>query len=507
MKRKYLYIITLLFLVSCNEDFLEKNPLNAPSSATFWTSADNAKMWVNNLYNGLPNANNYIVNFSDNSYCRTKPNTMGGEIANGTFQANSTIVAGEWDYETIRGCLDFFDNVEKIPDITEEKKSGLTGQVRFILAFKYFWMMSLFRDIPLVTSPLSIEESDVPKSPKSEILTYVLQQVDKAIEELPLTWPESETGRATKGAALALKARVLLYNERWEEAASVSKQIMDLNIYELHPNFGDLFVRNFNNKTKEVILAYQHADIVRQHDIFRKFAFFSIRGWALCLATPDIANAFECIDGLPIEESSLYDPENPSLNRDPRCNETLIFPYTNFTENFFFDPSEGRNPTFSKTKLHFKKYINDMKPTETVSYVNWILFRYAEVLLNYAEAKNEASGPESSIYDVLDLIRLRAGMPVVDRNRYNTKEKLRQFIRNERRVELVAEGHRYFDIIRWRIAEDVLNTTIKSYEIPGLFDAEVIETRVFDVNKHYVWPIPQDAIDKAKNLEQHIEWK
>lgn len=129
------------------------------------------------------------------------------------------------------------------------------------------------------------------------------------------------------------------------------------------------------------------------------------------------------------------------------------------------------------------------------------------MLLNYAEAKNEASGPESSIYDALDLIRLRAGMPVVDRNRYNTKEKLRQFIRNERRVELVAEGHRYFDIIRWRIAEDVLNTTIKSFEIPGLFNAEVIETRVFDANKHYVWPIPQDAIDKAKNLEQHIEWK
>jgi hypothetical protein len=185
----------------------------------------------------------------------------------------------------------------------------------------------------------------------------------------------------------------------------------------------------------------------------------------------------------------------------------LIFPFTEFTEHFYFDPFEGRNPTFSLTNLHFKKYINDMEPTEIESYVNWILFRYAEVLLIYAEAKNETSGPDNSIFDALDLIRLRAGMPTVDKNRYNTKEKLRQLIRNERRVELVAEGHRYFDLIRWKIAEDVLNTTIKSVGIPGKIESEIIETRVFDPSKHYVWPIPQYAIDQAKNLEQHPEWK
>lgn len=506
MRKIFLFIIGLSF-VSCLDSFLEKAPLDSPSSETFWTSADDAEMWVNHLYVRLPNADNYMANWSDNGHCRTKPTQMGGVVANSTYQPNTQLIEAEWDYITIRGCLDYFDKIETVPNINKERKDGLTGQVRFILAFKYFWMMTLYRDIPLVKQALTIEDSDVPKSPKSEVLTYVLEQVDKAIDELPLTWPESETGRATKGAALALKARVLLYNERWAEAASTAKQLMDLNLYELHPNFGELFIRDFNNQTKEVILAYQHADVVRQHDIFRKFPFFSIGGWALCQPTPSIMDAFECVDGLPINESPLYDPKYPSLNRDPRCNETLVFPFTQFNEYFYFDPFEGRNPTFSLTKLHFKKYVADMQPSETESYVNWILFRYAEVLLTYAEAKNEESGPDNSIFEALDLIRIRAGMPTVDRDRYNTKEKLRILIRNERRVELVAEGHRYFDIIRWRIAENVLTTTIKSVEIPGKLDSEVIETRVFNPNKHYVWPIPQYAIDRAKNLEQHPEWK
>ena len=97
-------------------------------------------------------------------------------------------------------------------------------------------------------------------------------------------------------------------------------------------------------------------------------------------------------------------------------------------------------------------------------------------------------------------------MPVVDRNRYNTQDKLREFIRNERRVELAGEGLRYYDILRWRIAEKVLNKEIVSYEIPGVLPLKIIETRVFNPNKHYVWPLPQSAIDKAKNLVQHSEW-
>lgn len=493
-------------LISCNDDFLQRYPLAEPSSETFWTSAENAKMWVNYLYNSLPNGESVTrETWSDDALYRT---TTGAErfIANGTFQTNTNIVANEWSYQTIWKCLEFFDYVELIPNISQNEKDELTGQVRFIIAFQYFELITLFRDVPFVHELLSIDEVDIPVSPKSEILAYILEQLDKAIGELPPTWSASENGRATKGAALALKSRVLLYNERWAEAATTAKQLMDLNIYELHPNFGELFLKSFNNKTKEVILSFQYAAIVREHSIYQKFDIISNGGFSTHLPLPDLANSFECNDGLPINESPLYDPNHPFDNKDPRFYETFILPYQTFA-GYYYDPLAGANASNSLTYLHYRKYINDKQPGEVNSYVNWIIFRYAEVLLIYAEAKNEATGPENSVYDALDLIRLRAGMPKVDRAKYATKEKLRDLIRNERRVELAVEGLRYFDIIRWRIAENVLNKVVYSAEIPGVLPLRNLETRVFDPKKHYVWPIPQTAIDKAKNLEQHPEWK
>jgi hypothetical protein len=137
----------------------------------------------------------------------------------------------------------------------------------------------------------------------------------------------------------------------------------------------------------------------------------------------------------------------------------------------------------------------------------------------YAEAKNEASGPDPSIYDALDLIRKRAGMPSVDRNRYSDQVTLRSFIRNERRVELAGEGIRYDDILRWKIAENVLNINLTSLDLQNWADGPInangepilkvrpVETRHFNAAKNYVWPIPQTAIDNAVNLEQNLEWK
>jgi hypothetical protein len=504
--RLFIYIILIFSLVSCQEEFLNREPLSEPSTEGFWTSAENAEKWVNSAYNSLPDGNFYRQNWSDDALDRTKPWSMGGDISDGTFDPANGNVANEWSYSTIRHCLEFYENIDKVPDISQERKDELSGQVRFILAFEYLELITLFRDVPLVTKPVSIKESDLQKSPKSEVLSYIIDQLDQAIEELPEAWPESDNGRATKGAALALKARALLYNERWSDAATAAKRVMDLDIYELHPDFGELFIKAMDNKAKGIILSYQYTELVREHNIYRKFGIIENGGWALTLPTASLANAFRDSMGVPIEESSIYDPDNPTENREPRFYETLILPYQTFA-GYYFDPEAGRNPAFSLTNLHFRKYINDKQPGDINSHVNWKILRYAEVLLTYAEAKNEASGPDASIYDALDKVRNRGGIPDVDRNKYDTKEKLRELIRRERRVELAGEGLRYFDIIRWRIAEDVLNKQVRSFEIPGKLTADVIDTWTFIPNKHYVWPIPQYAIDRSKKLEQHSEWK
>ena len=503
--KKIFFLLILTFMFSCSDDFLSRYPLDSPSSETFWTSADNARLWVNNLYLSLPGSgDSNLENWSDNAFCRTGDN--GRIIANGTMQSNSAIVLERWDYTYIRRCLEFFDRVEEIPGITQDEKNGLMGQTRFILAFEYFRMITLFRDIPLVTKTLAISESDLPKSPKEEVLKYILEHLEKAIQELPATWPAVENGRATKGAALALKARIKLYNARWTEAAEAAKQVITSNTYQLHPKYGELFLKSFNNKTKEVILARQYADVVNLHDIYRKYGMLGNAGFAFVLPLPELANSFECVDGLPINESPLYKASNPFINRDPRFNETFIYPFQNLN-GYHYDPFDNNNLSFSLTYLHYRKYINDMKPTETFSYVNWILFRYAEVLLTYAEAQNEVAGPDASVYEALDQVRTRAGLPKVNREKYSSQTSLRGLIRNERRVELAAEGLRYFDIIRWKTAEQVLNKEVKSLEVPGTLPVRILETRIFDPAKHYVWPIPQVALDRAKNLRQHPEWE
>lgn len=491
-----------IFLFSCENDFLDTIPLSAPSDATYWTSEENATMWINYAYRSLPSANDYQFDSMSDDCVGT-----GDLIAQGLHVPNSGLVSLKWNYEYIRHCFELLENVEKIPNLTTEKKNKLTGQARFILSFKYFEMITLYRDVPFFDKVLPLSESDLPKTNKSVILDFILKQLDLAIAELPVSWPGSESGRATKGAALALKARVLLYNDRWEEAATAAKQVIDLGVYELHPNYNEVFLTSFNNATKEVILAHQYAKDLYTHTLCFAYGYYTIGGTSSSLPLPALVNSYECIDGLPITESPLYDPKNPWDNRDPRFHMNFIVPFESIGGQKYDPVNNKDDKNAAKTYVYFRKYISDMYSQQRSLWVNWNILRYADVLLMYAEAKNEATGPEESIYDVLDQIRERAGMPKIDRAKYNNKEKLRAAIRNERRVELAGEGLRYFDILRWKTAEEVLNKEVVSFEIPGLLPLRVIHTRDFDPQKHYVWPIPQSAIDNAKNLEQHPEWK
>lgn len=521
-RKNFIWLLLLagaITIISCDDDFLVRAPLDSPSLETFWEDDLQAEMWVNNLYNGLVLTTNRgdarFEAFSDNAYGRAS--VGANNIAPGTFEPIDANVNFMWNYRFIRLGLEFFENIDRVEGISQSKLDELSGQVHFHLAFQYYRLITLYRDVPLVTKPLTVAESDVPKSPKSEVLEYILEQLDLAIAKLPEQWPSSESGRVTKGAALTLKARVLLYNERWNEAAEAAKQVMDLGIYELHPNFKEIFMAEFNNNTKEVILARQYAENAETHQHSTTFApVRTHRGFALILPTDELQASFGMSDGLPIEESPLYDPANPFDNRDPRYYATFLYHGSDLNGSVV-DVITDFN--FALTYIYFRKYIEDFTGGFRPGHVNWSVFRYADVLLMYAEAKNEATGPESSIYDALDEVRMRAGLPEMDRGKYDTQQSLRNFIRNERRVELAGEGLRYFDIIRWRIAEQTMNIVLKSmnpelwsnrpaFPDGSLIEQRTVQTRVFDPSKHYVWPIPQDAIDRSEGiLVQHPEWQ
>lgn len=518
-------LIVVVTTISCSDDFLDRVPLDQPSMETFWSSPEQAEMWVNYLYRVASNSTLGLMGvdittqeaYSDNAYGRT--NRARNTIATGTFDPTDSHIRGVWNYRNIRLCHEFFEYVGQVPGMPESKLNELSGQVKFFLAFEYYKLTTRFRDVPLVKKVLNVNESDVPKSPKAEVVAYLLEQLDEAIALLPETYPAGQEGRITKGAALFLKARVLLYNERWAEAAETAKTLMDLGIYELHPHFEELFLNEFNNKKKEAIIEIQYAENLFTHDISLRFSPVMFNAHALIQPTPQLVDAFEMKDGLSIHESPLYDPTRPFDDRDPRFYHTFLWHGEILNETLPPLDLTGTELNFAFTYVYFKKGIVDFRNRFRPMHLNWNLYRYADLLLMYAEAKNEASGPDDSIYDALDLIRDRAGMPPVDRAKYSDQASLRNFIRNERRVELAGEGHRYDDIIRWRIAEDVLNIDLKSMDLSSWEDGPLdennepilkqrpVQSRIFDPARHYVWPIPQTAIDQSKVLEQHAEWK
>ncbi len=518
-------VFVVATMLSCSEEFLDRVPLDKPSMDTFWSSPEQAEMWVNHLYAVTSNSAVGLMGvdittqeaYSDNAYGRT--NRARNTIATGTFEPNDAHVSNVWNYRNIRLCHEFFEYVQRVPGMPESKLNELSGQVKFFLAFEYYKLTTRFRDVPLVTKALNVNESDLGVSPKAQVVEYLLEQLDDAIDLLPETYPVGQEGRITKGAALFLKARVLLYNERWNEAANTAKQLMDLELYELHPNFEELFRTSFNNKKEGVIVEVQYVENLFTHDISLRFSPVMFNAHALILPTPELVESFEMKDGLSIHESPLYDPAHPFDNRDPRFYHTFLWHGEMLNETLPPLDLTGTELNFAFTYVYFKKGIVDFRDRFRPMHLNWNLYRYADLLLMYAEAKNEASGPDASIYDAVDLVRDRAGMPPVDRVRYGDQASLRNFIRNERRVELAGEGHRYDDIIRWRIAEDVMNTTLISMDLTQWEDGPLnadgdpllgprqIENRFFNPARHYVWPIPQTAIDQSDVLQQHAEWK
>lgn len=523
--KKYLFILVFVMpLLSC-EDFLVKAPLDQPSVETFWETPEQAEMWVNNLYRVNLNSNTGLQGvsvttaeaYSDNAWGRAT--IAANNIANGRFETNDSHVNSMWSYTNIRLALEFFEYIDLVPGITEAQKNELSGQVRFLLAYEYYKLATRFRDVPLVTDPLGIDESDVGKTPKAEVVEYILEQLDLAITTLPESWPDSHTGRATKGAAQFLKTRVLLYNERWSEAAETARQVIDSGMYQLHPNFNELFLAEFDNQKDGVILEVQYEDQVYTHTMSLRYSPVMFNAHALIQPTPQLVNAFKMEDGLSIDESPLYDPARPFDNRDPRFYDTFLWHGETLNETLPPLDLTGSEMNFSYTYVYFKKGIVSFRDRIRAMHTNWNLFRYADLLLMYAEAQNEATGPDDSVYNAIDKVRERAGMPAVDRVRYSDQASLRSFIRNERRVELAAEGLRYDDIIRWRVAEDVLNVDLTSLDLSlwengpidengdPILTVRPVEQRTFDPSKHYVWPIPQDAIDRSENLEQHPEWQ
>jgi len=521
--KRYLLLAGILLISSCS-DFLDRNPLSEISNESFWNTETDATAALTGCYSGWFYMDDiiYLDCVSDNSY---NPFSWEGYQVQATGMATPTDYGYSYfSFENIVKCNNFLANIDR-PEMDEDLRARYKAEAKFLRAWRYFLIVTLYGDAPLFTTVLDIKEANLPRDPKSKVIEFIIRELKEAAEDLPISYSGSNVGRVTRGAALALKARMEIFDGQYAACASTCEQIMKLGCYQLFPDYTDMF-KEENENNPEVILDVEYEETTYNSWVLGVVPPASSGGWASLNPTQALVDAYECIDGKTIEESTLYDPKEPYKNRDPRLAATIVYPGALYNGAYLnsIDPTDPTGDYYapygrSKTGYYPRKYVDDPTAFNDIwaTGLNGIVIRYAEVLLTYAEAKIESSESETiddeEVYTAINDVRNRAGMPDVDRTEYSTKSKLRELIRRERRVELALEGIRWFDICRWKIGEEVmpgpvygalLGTVNPDTGALGLTDERIfVETRIFDPAKNYLWPIPQSVIDATPAIAQN----
>jgi len=567
MKRNILVYILgglTLILSSCHD--LNLNPLANGSTETWYSSESEITMAVNDLYriDFWPQDGEYQTDWSDDYTYRETLTSFESATLNG----QNSNVTDLWSkcYKTIARANSVILKYQRAIDngASETKVNQLVGEAHFFRGAAYSKLVTRFGDVPLVETDIDIDEGlSMGRTPKAQVLQLVYDDFDAAAAVLPTSY--SGMQRITKGAALAYKARTALYMSDWATAATAAKAVMDLGVYQLHSSYSDLFLQS-TKSSKEFIFTiprsleykncYLDAGTVR-NDLIR-----NIGGWAATDPSWDLLASYTCTDGLPIDESPLFDSHNPFKNRDPRCTMTIV-PFNTEFLGYEYDPSPsavqvmnystGKMITNNDSRVNaqyasfdglvWKKGID--KTWADNGYMvapDMIVIRYAEMLLTYAEAKIELNQIDQSVLDAMNTVRARAyGVDKSATDKYpaftsTNQAKLRTQLHVERRMEFAKEHMRYSDIIRWKEAgivmskkgygilypasaclEKVVKTgdwfwavtpKIDERGLPDFSNLEatgkvqVLSQRLWD-DRQYLWPIPTNEILINSNMQQN----
>jgi starch-binding outer membrane protein, SusD/RagB family len=522
LKNSCLLICTILLLQGCKKDLLETVPNDRISTEIFWKTENDATLAANAVYTYMAESGDHFMGWDDMSdIVFTNPTgPQEASIQQGQFNALNSRISGDWsrDYAGIRAANTFLANVDNIQTTNTALITRLKGEVRVLRAYFYTQLAFLFSDVPLVTTEITLEESEgLSRTPVAKVWDFISSELTDAATLLPLK--QTEKGRVTKGAALALKARAMLYAGRYQEAADAAKQVMDLNTYSLYSSYKNLFSYAAENSS-EVILDIQYVQDTYPNNLFQVLAPKSVNANSKWVPTRKIVDAYQMTNGKDITDpTSGYDPANPYKNRDPRLKYSVFVPGDTLPNDKVFNSlpnsttgdAVGASFVVSPTGFNVKKYVNKedlAKPAG--SGINIILIRYAEVLLTYAEAKIELNQIDATVYDAINKVRQRpdVNMPAITTGK--SQAELRDIVRKERMVEFAFEGLRFFDIRRWKIAEQVMPGKVYglTYKDAG-GNLQIVEvpgwTQVWD-SKNYLWPIPQKEIELNPNLTQNSGW-
>jgi len=513
-------LLTGMILTSC-EDLLDTAPTDRVSIDIYWKTEKDATLGANAVYTHVIETASHYASWdgmTDIGYTNL-PQSAESFILQGTFDQLNSRVAGDWTnlYAGVRSANAFMNNVDRVQTTNTALINRLKGEVRVLRAYFYSQLALLFGDVPLVTTELTLQQSrEVSRAPVAEVWDFVSAELTEAADLLPST--QSEKGRVTKGTALSLKARYMLYAGRYRDAADAASAVMGLGVHSIIPVYKNLFVTENN---AEIIFDIQFVKGSLANDIFSVLAQRSVNGRNLFVPTKKLVDAYEMTNGLAIDApGSGYNPATPYANRDPRLGYSIFVEGDILPNGNVFNPKPnsttgdalGSSFLVSPTGFNVEKYVQAADlTTPTNTGVNFILMRYAEVLLTYAEAKIALHEIDNTVYDAINKVRQRpdVNMPAITLGK--TEDVLKEIVRHERLVELAFEGQRYFDIRRWRIAGDVMPGKVYGMIYTNtngnLQTAEVTAWTNTWAERNYLWPVPQAERDQNQNLGQNTDWQ
>ncbi len=556
-----LLIATIVMTLSCNNE-TNLYPLSEGSADKWFSSEVEIKMALMDLYKPefFTRTDNYS---SDDLSYREVLTPIVGASLNG----QSSTVTTMWtnSYKAVSRANKVLESLEKesvVSSVPPVSLDAYKAEALFIRAYQYGSLVNHFGDVVYTEHTLSIDEAlAVSRTSKDIILESVYRDLDIAAEGLPVAYSKTETSRATKGMAYAYKARIAIRNSDFDVAAEAAKKCMDLDAYTLHVSFSDLFLPSTKKSAEGVHIiprSVEFKSVLYTSNILPRLH----GGWGAEIVSWDLASAFLCTDGLPIDESPNYDPVNPFANRDPRMSATII-PIGKDVVTTFLGIDYDPNPYSEKVMNHNTGKMvknNDCKfGSAYASYTGMlsckgvdetyklngykaepdgIYLRYADVLLMYAESKIELNQIDQSVLDAINMVRARAyGVSIDQTASYpavttTDQSSLRTVIRFERRMEFAGENLRYYDLIRWKLAEKALSLPryglldidplkalidrglwffpgVPEIDKDGIADfsalstagnTKVIAYKKFDV-RQYLWPIPSKEILVNENLK------
>ena len=554
----YIYIsaaINIAFTLSSCNGFLDREEDSFIDKTATFDSYNRTKQYLTYAYTLLPDGLNrfsreaMLASATDDAEFAIESAEIQ-QLNNGSWNAlNNPDDVWNRYYSGISKCCTLLENTDHVnldisrldPGKQVEYANSLKdirmwrAEARFLRAYFHFELLKRYGPIPIVTSTLSINGNyeNTPRPTMKEVVDFIAKECDIAADTLELTpWRNVNDafGRATKGAALALKSRLLLYaasplyvdfgdtNESnkptdvalWKSAADAAKAVIDLNQYELASSYADLFKNDFQNK--EYIFVRRYA----ANSDFEKSNFpVSFGGKGGTNPSQNLVDDYEMLDGTPFDWNDPAKAAQPFENRDARLGATILMNMAPFKGKKVATYPEGAdaspNPNATKTGYYLRKFLNEDVNIQTGGSSSGHvvpLFRLAEIYLNYAEALNECDPTNPDIALYLNKVRNRASLPNVS---VLSQEQMRAVIQHERRVELAFEEHRSWDVRRWKIASSTLGAPLMGVQIERkplggyTYMPVKVEQRVFQP-KMYWYPIPQSEVLKLKQWKQNNGW-